>query len=59
MGNDNVYLARESKTHLCYHLKEAVGVDDCAFGPYCIDIESNPSSCVDLTESSTCYIGRE
>ena len=36
-----------------------MGVDDCAEGPYCIDIESKPSRCVNLEESSTCFVGRE
>ena len=58
MGLNNE-LARAAEDHACAALNEAVGVDDCAEGTYCIDSESIPSSCVDLRESSTCYIGRE
>ena len=55
----NTYLARKALDHSCARLNEAVGVDDCAPGSYCIDDEKSPSRCVDLESSSTCFIGRE
>ena len=32
----------------CAKVNEAVGVDDCAVGSFCIDTDSKPSRCVDL-----------
>ena len=46
----STYFARRSSDHGCVNLNEAVGVDDCAAGSYCIDHESNPTRCVDLNE---------
>ena len=51
--------ARNALDQTCVELNVAAGVDDCAEGPYCIDTESKPSRCVNLEESSTCFIGRE
>jgi hypothetical protein len=57
--NISTYLARKQQDFSCANLNDAVGVDDCAAGAYCIDTQSIPSRCVNLSSPTTCFMGRE
>ena len=60
-GINAIAAARKTTDARCAKLNEAVGVDQCATIPdtLCIDMEAFPSRCVDLSQSSVCFIGRE
>lgn len=58
---DNVKLqGRNKNTFACVELNAPVGVDMCTeISTYCIDTQSDPTRCSDLTSKYTCFIGRE
>ena len=51
----DTFAGRKAADLTCSNLNQAVGVDSCADGSYCIDPNINPTRCVDLLSDSTCY----